>query len=66
MTKIILEGVEYEESILDKNAQRALASSKYVGKKIEDVEMLIEALRIAKITYVNELKKNILQQKAGF
>ena len=66
MTKIILEGVEYEESILDTNAQRALASSKYVGKKIEDVEMLIEALRIAKITYVNELKKNILQQKAGF
>ena len=65
MAKIILDGVEYEESILDETAQRALSSSKYVGKKIEDVDMLIEALKIAKIAYVNELKKSILQKKAG-
>ena len=65
MSKIILDGVEYEESILDETAQRALSSSKYVGKKIDDLDMLIEALKIAKIAYLNELKKSILQKKAG-
>ena len=65
MAKIILDGVEYEDSVLGNQAKKALSSSRYVAKKITDLDMIIEALQIAKIAYLNELKKEILKSKAG-
>tara|TARA_B100001057_G_scaffold270036_1_gene270233 strand:- start:1066 stop:1266 length:201 start_codon:yes stop_codon:yes gene_type:complete len=65
MPKIILDGVEYDDSVLHEQAKKALSSSRYVGKKITDLDMIIEALQIAKIAYLSELKKEILKSKAG-
>ena len=65
MPKIILDGVEYDDNILGEKAKKALSSSRYVAKKITELDMIIEALQIAKIAYLNELKKEILKSKAG-
>ena len=65
MPKIILDGVEYDDNILGEKTKKALSSSRYVAKKITELDMIIEALQIAKIAYLNELKKEILKSKAG-
>ena len=64
--KISIDGVEHEISDLDEISKKLVISISKVDEKIHDNANLIAVLTRAKNSYMEELKRKALADKAGF
>ena len=65
-TKIILEGKEYEVNSLSERLKEVMVTFEHVEKQLADKNNLLAVLTRAKKSYIEELKRDVLAEKAGF
>jgi len=65
MTKLHLDGKEYDFSALNEQCQKLVADLDMVNKKIQEIENLQAVLTKAKRAYIADLKTEMLSSKAG-
>ena len=66
MTKLNLDGKEYNFSALNKECQQLVVDLDMVNKRIQEIENLQAILNKAKRAYIVDLKTEMLAAKAGF
>lgn len=64
--KIILEGKEYDVDSLNQRSNEIMASVKNLDEKLADKRRLLAVLTRAKLSYIEEIKRDIVADKAGF
>ena len=64
--QIKIDDKEYDASLLSEAGHKHLGQLIYTNNMIKDREMQIILLQRAKNSYIKELKKQILSDKAGF
>lgn len=63
--KVELEGKEYDLENISDTAKNLLASLKFANSHIEENVRLLENLKIVKKVFTENLKKEMLSNKAG-
>lgn len=64
--KIVFEGKEYDVDSLNKRSNEIMASVKNLDEILADKRRLLAVLTRAKLSYIEEIKRNIVADKAGF
>jgi len=63
--RINLDGVEYETSSLTDNGKSILASLQEASARLQELQNLQAIFTRAKRSYIDELKREIIQGKSG-
>ena len=64
--KIVFEGKEYDVDSLNKRSNEIMASMKNLDEILADKRRLLAVLTRAKLSYIEEIKRDIVADKAGF
>ena len=65
MSKIKIDGVEYERETLPENVKELLIRNQKLHELIEEKTNLLAVLTKAKRSYISDLKSEIISAKAG-
>ena len=65
-TKIKLGDEEYELEELKDEIKSNLATLEFVSNRIKELQNMQAILQRAKISYINDLKKEMIAKKSGF
>ena len=63
---VLYDGDEYSLDLLSDKAKQLVAAIQHAEKQLEDKKNMLAVLTRAKKSYMDELKKEMLAQKAGF
>lgn len=64
--KITIDDKEYELDKMSEQARKVLVSLQFATQRMQELNNLKALLECAKNSYVNNLKKEMLSDKAGF
>lgn len=65
-TKIRLDNEEYELEEIKDEIKSNLATLEFVSNQIKELQNMQAILQRAKISYMNDLKKEMIAKKSGF
>lgn len=64
-SKIKLDNDEYEIDTLSEHAQSVVESLKFATSRVEELQNMQALLQKAKLSYIDDLKKEMLSQMSG-
>jgi len=64
--KVNLDGIEYELGNISDRTKEMIKSLNFTNDRIQELNRVLILLRRAKYSYIDDLKKEMLANKAGF